>query len=85
MNGPFGALDGDNVSDCHCDSELAATDSKSQSFGMSLDFSGLEGPDVLDNFDFDSFLNNDAGDASFAFDANMAFGTDGGLEAGGDV
>lgn len=51
---------------------------------MNLDFSSLEGQDVLDNFDFDSFLNNDAGENAFAFDANMAFGTDG-LEAGGDV
>lgn len=45
---------------------------------MNLDFT-LEGGDVLDNFDFDSFLNND-GDAGFAFDANLAFGD--GLDAG---
>lgn len=51
---------------------------------MNLDFSNLEGPDVLDNFDFDSFLNNDAGDGNFAFDGNLNFGADG-LEAGGDV
>lgn len=51
-------------------------------FGMNLDF-GIEGSDVLDNFDFDSFLNNDAGDGNFGFDANMGFDT--GLEAGGDV
>lgn len=48
---------------------------------MNLDFGNLEGPDVLDNFDFDSFLNNEAGDANFGFDANMGFDT--GLEAGG--
>lgn len=39
---------------------------------MNLDFT-LEGGDVLDNFDFDSFLNND-GDGGFGFDANLAFG-----------
>ena len=51
---------------------------------MSLDFGNLDGQDVLEQFDFDSFLNNDNGDASFAFDASMNF-ADGGLEAGGDV
>ncbi|KAL1304543.1 hypothetical protein AAFC00_003523 [Neodothiora populina] len=48
---------------------------------MSLDFGNLEGPDVLDNFDFDSFLNQEASDGNFGFDANMGFDT--GLEAGG--
>lgn len=50
---------------------------------MSLDFAGIDGNDVLEQFDFDSFLNNDNADNSFAFDPNMNFG--GGLEAGGDV
>lgn len=50
---------------------------------MSLDFGTLDGQDVLQEFDFDSFLNNDNPDNSFAFDPNMNF--DGGLEAGGDV
>lgn len=45
---------------------------------MNLDFT-LEGGDVLDNFDFDSFLNND-GDGGFGFDANLAFGD--GLDTG---
>ena len=45
---------------------------------MNLDFT-LEGGDVLDNFDFDSFLNND-GDGGLGFDANFAFGD--GLDAG---
>ncbi|KAI5274513.1 hypothetical protein E4T47_02371 [Aureobasidium subglaciale] len=53
--------------------------------GMALDF-GMDGPDVLDNFDFDSFLTTDGGADSFNFDpSGMNFGTDGGLEAGGDV
>jgi len=50
---------------------------------MNLDFGNMEGPDVLDNFDFDSFLNNEAGDTTFGFDPSMTF--DGGLEAGGDA
>ncbi|KAK3713352.1 hypothetical protein LTR37_008544 [Vermiconidia calcicola] len=41
--------------------------------GMNLDFSLSEGGDVLDNFDFDSFLNQD-GDGGLGFDANFAFG-----------
>ena len=49
---------------------------------MNLDFADIEVPNVLDNFDFDSFLNPDT-DAAFTFDGNMNF--DGGLEAGGDV
>lgn len=53
------------------------------SMGFELD---MTGPDVLDNFDFDSFLTTDAGADGFAFDpSGMNFGTDGGLEAGGDV
>jgi len=53
-----------------------------QNFDMNLDFADIEVPNVLDNFDFDSFLNPDT-DAAFTFDGNMNF--DGGLEAGGDV
>jgi len=52
---------------------------------MSLDFGNLDGQDVLDNFDFDTFLNDAPGDSAFAFDGSMNFGGDGGLEAGGDV
>lgn len=49
-----------------------------------MDFGNLEGGDVLDNFDFDSFLNDQTGvGGGLEFDANFAFG-DGGLEAGGD-
>lgn len=52
---------------------------------MGLDFN-MDGQDVLDNFDFDSFLTTDGGPDGFAFDpSGMNFGTDGGLEAGGDV
>ncbi|THW68020.1 hypothetical protein D6D06_01460 [Aureobasidium pullulans] len=52
---------------------------------MGLDFE-MGGPDVLDNFDFDSFLTTDGGADGFGFDpSGMNFGTDGGLEAGGDV
>lgn len=46
---------------------------------MNLDFT-LEGGDVLDNFDFDSFLNESDGDGAFAFDAQLAFGD--GLDTG---
>lgn len=48
---------------------------------MNLDFAGLDNQDALEHFDFDSFLNNDSGDATFAFDASLGFDT--GLEAGG--
>lgn len=49
---------------------------------MNLDFSNLDGPDVLDQFDFDSFLNtNGEGDNAFNF-GDMAF--DESLQAGGE-
>lgn len=45
-------------------------------------FSGLEGGDVLDNFDFDSFLHDDGG---FEFDAsNFNMGGGDGVEAGAE-
>ncbi|WPH05033.1 transcriptional activator soma [Acrodontium crateriforme] len=71
MNGPFGGSLGDSQ------------------FNMDnmLDFSGdLNGTDVLDSFDFDSFLTSGEVDGglggNFAFDA---FGGDGSIEAGGDM
>ena len=52
-------------------------------FDMNMDFADLgTGGDVLDNFDFDSFLNTeDTG--GLGFDPNFGFG-EGGLEAGGE-
>lgn len=47
---------------------------------MNLDFGGLDGPDVLDQFDFDSFLNTDDGNPAFNFD--MGPGFDDSLQAG---
>lgn len=54
--------------------------------GFNLDFSALDGTDVLEGFDFDQFLNTDNGN-DFSFDPNlgMNFSADG-VEAGsGDV
>jgi hypothetical protein len=50
-------------------------------FGLNMDFADVSagGGDVLDNFDFDSFLNTDDGGMGFDFPS-----FDGGLEAGGD-
>lgn len=49
---------------------------------FNLDFSGLETTDVLENFDFDSFLHNtDDGNNGFSFDPGMNFSE--GLETGG--
>ena len=46
-----------------------------------MDFSGLESSDVLENFDFDSFLQS-TDDPSFTFDPTLPFGTADGVEAG---
>lgn len=56
---------------------------------MDLSFARVgDGNDVLDNFDFDSFLNQNGTDAdnSFAFDVNMNFddGTAGSAGAPGN-
>lgn len=45
-----------------------------------MEFADLGGADVLESFDFDSFLNND--DQGMGFDANFAFG-DGPIETDG--
>ncbi|KGO58231.1 hypothetical protein PEX2_067410 [Penicillium expansum] len=42
-----------------------------------LDFSALENPDVLDNFDFDTFLNTDADATGFGFDPFLSYSADG--------
>ncbi|KAK0267679.1 hypothetical protein LTS16_021379 [Friedmanniomyces endolithicus] len=55
----------------------------SEGFGMNMDFGNIEGGDVLDNFDFDFFVNTNEGDPGLGIDANFAFGD--GLEAGADL
>jgi len=45
------------------------------SFG--LDFSPLDGPDVLENFDFDSFLHTEDNGAFGSLDGDLNFGPDG--------
>ena len=58
---------------------FGSLDPSDQFAGMPLDFGNLQSDDVLDNFDFDSFLNQD-NDMGFGFDANV-FGD--ALDAGG--
>jgi hypothetical protein len=50
---------------------------------FSLDFAALENPEILENFDFDSFLNTDADAAGFGFDPSITYSTDG-VETGTD-
>ena len=57
-------------------------DFNNPSESFNLDFSTLESNDVLENFDFDSFLNTDDTNGSFAFDPNLA-GAFEGMEAAG--
>ncbi|GFF95487.1 adhesion defective protein 2 [Aspergillus udagawae] len=51
---------------------------------FNLDFSALENPDILENFDFDTFLNTDADTAGFGFDPNISYPTDGVETGAGD-
>lgn len=48
-----------------------------QTSPFDLDFSALENPDVLDNFDFDTFLNTDADATGFGFDPFLSYSADG--------
>jgi hypothetical protein len=84
IGAPFGNMD-DNVSHMRLISKLTLTHAQFGSIS-GIDFGEMGGPDVLDNFDFDSFLTTDGGADGFSFDpSGMNFGTDGGLEAGGDL
>lgn len=51
------------------------TDSE-QASAFNLDFSALENPDILENFDFDTFLNTDADTSGFGFDPSMPYPTE---------
>ncbi|KAF9883113.1 hypothetical protein FE257_004092 [Aspergillus nanangensis] len=61
-------------------SDLAIPDASA----FNLDFSALENPDILENFDFDTFLNTDADTAGFGFDPNMGYSADGVETGAGD-
>ncbi|KAJ5806914.1 hypothetical protein N7474_010506 [Penicillium riverlandense] len=50
---------------------------------FNLNFSPLENQDLLENFDFDTFLNTDADTAGFGFDPNISYPADG-VETGAD-
>lgn len=54
------------------------------SSAFNLDFSALENPDILENFDFDTFLNTDADTAGFGFDPNISYAADGVETGAGD-
>jgi hypothetical protein len=52
--------------------------------GFNLNFSPLENQDLLENFDFDTFLNTDADTASFGFDPSISYPADGVETGAGD-
>ncbi|CEJ55171.1 Putative Adhesion defective protein 3 [Penicillium brasilianum] len=51
---------------------------------FSLDFSTLDNPDILESFDFDTFLNTDGDGTGFGFDPNMGYSADGVETGAGD-
>ncbi|OJJ48087.1 hypothetical protein ASPZODRAFT_62484 [Penicilliopsis zonata CBS 506.65] len=51
---------------------------------FNLDFTTLENPDILENFDFDTFLNTDADATGFGFDPSISYPTDGVETGAGD-
>ncbi|KZF24265.1 hypothetical protein L228DRAFT_266612 [Xylona heveae TC161] len=56
----------------------------SDNAAFNLDFSSLDSTDVLESFDFDSFLNTDdqGGNGAFSFDPGLGYGNPDGVEAG---
>lgn len=59
------------------------TTSGTQGNNYNLDFSSLEGPDLLENFDFDTFLNDDA--SSFPFEPSLSYPAEGVETGSGDT
>jgi hypothetical protein len=53
------------------------TDFSPKASAFNLDFSALENPDILENFDFDTFLNTDADATGFGFDPSISYSADG--------
>ncbi|KAJ5580163.1 uncharacterized protein N7459_006148 [Penicillium hispanicum] len=51
---------------------------------INLDFGNLDNPDILESFDFDTFLNPDGDGTGFGFDPSMPFSTDGVETGAGD-
>lgn len=49
--------------------------------GFGLDFGPLDGPDVLENFDFDSFLHTEDNGAFGSLGGDFNFGGPDGVEA----
>ncbi len=49
---------------------------------FNMNYGSLDNEDVLDSFDFRSFLNEDDAQAAFTFDASLNFGNADGVEAG---
>lgn len=43
---------------------------------FNLDFGALDNPDLLEHFDFDSFLNTDGDPGGFGFDPNITYPPD---------
>lgn len=56
----------------------------SQPGAFNLDFGPLDNPDILESFDFDTFLNTDADGTGFGFDPNMPYSTEGVETGAGD-
>ena len=48
---------------------------------FNLDFGSLDNPDVLENFDFDSFLHTEGDGGGFGFEPMLSLNPDG-VEAG---
>lgn len=62
------------VSETNISLEMLTTTDQPSAF---IDFSALDGPDLLETFDFDTFLNTDGDGTGFGFDPNIGYSTDG--------
>jgi hypothetical protein len=80
---PFTDLSIPDVCQPRCLVLITLTDF-SQASAFNLDFSALENPDILENFDFDTFLNTDADATGFGFDPSISYSADGVETGAGD-
>lgn len=75
----------DHVPDLSLSPSVQTTDTQpQQASAFSLDFSTLDNPDILESFDFDTFLNTDGDGTGFGFDPNMGYSADGVETGAGD-
>lgn len=80
---PFGDMNLPDVGLYLHGHQQAVLTAGTQGPNYNLDFTTLDNPDLLENFDFDTFLNEDA--STFPFEPNLNYPADGVETGTGDT